>query len=224
MSSLKMKVKKVIFLIMIFVTSAITAGIVNHTMISISEQKMLGHLFKHVMTSGNADKDEFFIDGRIVSKEKYSTEFERLQKKEWEDIAMQQEKQQRSRVQFSEMMQVEVAAKLLHKVVAQTSNLLNRAHNPSLEKFFVFSHATIDSLDQLNQLKLFLDQVQDIMKQLVENNDFQGLNVLYTKLEFWPARLEKFFQDTVQQAIRQSDDTAMLKELLTLVSEPFSVG
>ena len=218
MSSLKMKVKKVIFLIMVVVASSISAGIVNHTMISISEQKMLGHLFKHVITSGNAEKDEFFIDGRIVSKEKYSNEFERLQKKEWEDLAEQQEKQRRSRVQFSEMMQVEVITKLLSKVIAQTNDLLNRVHNPALERFFVYNHATIDSVDQLNQLKLFLDQVQDIMKQCVENNDYQGLNLLYNKLEFWPARLEKFFQDTVQQAIRQSDDTAMLKELLALVS------
>lgn len=213
-----MKVKKVIFLVIAFVTSTITAGIVNHTMISISEQKILGHLFKHVITSGNAVKDEFFIDGRVVNKEKYSNEFDRLQKKEWEDIAAQEEKQRRSRVQFSEMMQVEVVAKLLHKVVMQTSSLLDGASNPALEKFFVFSHATIDSLDQLNQLKLFLDQVQEMMKQQIENNDFQNLNILYSKLEFWPARLEKFFQDTVQQAIRQSDDTAMLKELLTLVS------
>ena len=218
MSSLKMKVKKVIFLIMVFATSQIAAGIVNHTLISIAEQKILGHLFKHVITSGNAEKDEFFIDGRIVSKEKYSSEFERLQKKEWEDLAEQQEKQRRSRVQFSEMMQVEVVTKLLSKVIAQTNELLNRANNQALEKFFVWSHATIDSLDQLNQLKLFLDQVQDVMKQQIENNDYQGLNLLYTKLEFWPARLEKFFQDTVQQAIRQSDDTAMLKELLALVS------
>ena len=191
-------------------------------MISISEQKMLGHLFKHVITSGSADKDEFFIDGHIVTKEKYSKEYERLQRKEWEEVAAQQESQRRSRVQFSEIAQVQVVAKLLHKVVVQTADLLHRAGNSTLEKFFVFNHATIDSLDQLNQLKLFLEQVQDSMKQRIESNDFQGLNTLYNKLEFWPARLEKFYQDTVQQAIRQSDDTAMLKELLTLVSDPFT--
>jgi len=217
-----MKVKKVILFIMIFVASIINAGIVYHSMISVSEQKILGHVFKHVMTSGCKDKDEYYINGHVVTKEKYSKEFERLQKKEWEDLALQQENQRRERIQFSESMQVQVTAKLLKKVVGQIIDLLHRACNPALEKFFVFHHTTIDSSDQLHQLQLFLAQVQDSMNQCIDNNDVQNMNILYTKLEFWPARIEKFYQDTVQQAIRQSDDTAMLKELLTLVSESFS--
>jgi len=215
-----MKVKKIILFIMIVIKQVLHAGLVNHSMISIAEQKILGHTFKHVMTSSNADKDEFYIDGHVVTKEKYGKDFERLQRKEWEELATQQENQRRARLQFSESMQVQASAKILKKIIIQVIDLLQRTCNPSLEKFFVFHHATIDSSDQLHQLKLFAEQVQDSMKQYIENNDVKSMNALYTKLEYWPARIEKFYQDTVQQAIRQSDDTAMLKELLVLVSEP----
>lgn len=216
-----MKVKKIFFFIMTFVSLYLKAEMIRHTMVSITEQKMLGHMFKHVITSGSADKDEFFIDGYAVLKENYYKEFERIQKKEWEEIAAHQENQRRSRVQFSEMIQMEVTAKLLDKVVMQSVEMLKKICNPALEKFYQFTGTTIDSIEQLHQLQAFVDQIQSAMKKRIENKDADGLHVLYVKIEPWPARLEKFFQDTVQQAIYKSDDTAMLKELLSLASQPF---
>jgi len=221
MLSPKMKVKKVIFLIISSLTCFMQAGIVQHTMISITEQKMLGHVFKHVMTSGAAGKDEFYIDGHMVSSEDYHKEFDRAQKKEWDEHVVQQENQRRSRLQFSEMIQVEITAKLLNNVVNKIVDILDHVYNPVLEKFFVWNDLTVESVDQLNQLKLFVEQVKHSMKKRVENNDIESLHMLYVKLENWPTRLEKFYQSTVQRAIRQSDDTTVLKELLTLVSDPF---
>ena len=63
------------------------------------------------------------------------------------------------------------------------------------------------------------ESVGDLSRIYKAFESVKGLNFLYCKLEYWPARLEKFFQDTVQNAIRRSDDTIMLKELLKLVSE-----
>lgn len=214
-----MKAKKIFFLIISLISSKIAAEMIHHTMISITEQKMLGHMFKHVITSGSAEKDEFFIDGCAVIKENYYKEFERVQKKEWDELALQQENQRRARFQFAETVQMEVSAKLLDKVAVQTVDLLKKSLNPSLEKFFVFTDITIESIDQLYQLKKFVDQIQSSMKKIIESRDVESLHILHKKLECWPARLEKFFQDTVQQAIRQSDDTAMLKDLLRIASE-----
>lgn len=214
-----MKAKKIFFLIICFASAQIRAEMVHHTMISITEQKMLGHMFKHVMTSGSSEKDEFFIDGYAVIKENYYKEFEKIQKREWDELALQQENQRRARFEFAETVQMEVSAKLLDKVIVKTVDLLKKISNPSLEKFFIFTDITIESIDQLYQLKKFVDQVQNSMKKIIETRDIESLHVLHKKLECWPARLEKFFQDTVQQAIRQSDDTAMLKELLSIASE-----
>jgi|GEM_PF-1150859 len=216
-----MKVKKVISLIIGCIASFMHAGTVHHTMVSTTEQKMLGHMFKHVMTSGSTDKDEYFIDGYPIPAENYHKEFERIQRKEWEELALQQENQRRSRLQFSEMIQVEIAAKLLQNIVIKINDLLDHVYNPVLENFFEFNDTTIDSIEQLNQLKLFVNQVQNSMKSKSEQDDFERLNLLYMKLENWPIRLEKFYQNTVQKAIRKSDDTTTLKELLKLVAEPF---
>lgn len=213
-----MKAKKLIFLCLALTVHTFNAGIVRNILISMTEQKIMGHMFKHVMTSGGAEKDEFFIDGYAVTKDVYQQEFERSLKKERDDELARQDSARRSRLEFADMVQVEIAAKLLNKVLVQVAQLLERVENPALEKFFVFTDSTIDSHDQLLQLKDFTQQLDASIQKKIAGNDFEGLNLLYTKLEFWPIRLEKFFQDTVKHAIKKSDDTVMLKELLKLVS------
>jgi hypothetical protein len=219
MLSANMKAKKLILLYLVLTAYILDAGIIHHTLVSVAEQKVMGHMFKHVMTSGGAVKDEFFINGYVVTKDNYQQELDRLQKKERDEESLRQELARRSYIEFADMVQVEIAAKLLNKVLMQVAQLLARVQNPALEKFFIFTDSTIDSLDQLMQLKSFTQQLDASVQQKVANNDFQGLNLLFTKLEYWPARLEKFFQDTVKNAIKKSDDTIMLKELLALVSE-----
>ncbi len=215
-----MNAKKLMLFYLLATVSIVDAGIVQHTSISIAEHKILGHLFKHVMISGGAEKDEFFIDGHVVTQDRYYQELDQLQKKERDDEMLQQQATRRSRIEFADAMQVEIAAKLLNKIVAQIAQLFTRIDNSALTQFFVFSKGTIDSQDQLIQLRDFTQQLQASIQSKIAQQDFEGLNLLFTKLEHWPIRLEKFFQDTVQNAIKKSDDTAMLKELLKLVSEP----
>lgn len=214
-----MKAKKLIVLFFSMLASICNAGIIHHTLISITEQKILHHNFKHVMTSGSVEKDEFSVDGYVVSQENYTIELDKALKKEHEQEVAQQQEQVRARLAFIDATQVQIVAKLLQKLLDNTAQLLHKVSNPALEKFFVFSGRTIDSAEQLAQLKNFTQQLVPSIQNKIENNDFEGLNLFYTKLEHWPARLEKFFQDTVQSAIKKSDDTVMLKELLKLVSE-----
>ncbi|MDP3787696.1 MAG: hypothetical protein Q8Q60_00080 [Candidatus Chromulinivorax sp.] len=214
-----MNIKKLILLYFVVAISLIDAGIVHHTLISVAEQKIMGHLLKHVMVSGGAEKDEFFIDGHTVTQDRYQQEFDRLQQKEREEELLQQQVARRSRIEFADAMQVEIAAKLLNKILAQITQIFTRINNPALIQFFVFSKGTIDSQDQLMQLRDFTQQLQVSIQDKIVQQDFEGLHLLFTKLEHWPTRLEKFFQDTVQNAIKKSDDTIMLKELLKLVSE-----
>lgn len=217
-----MKVKKIFFLIIALLSPYyLPAHLICHTMISVTEQQMLGHTFKHSMTSGSAQKDEFFINGQAVSKENYYKEFDRIQKKEWDEHALQQEQQRRSRLDFSQIIQVEVTAKLLNTIVVQIEDWLKKCSNPSLEKFFVYTDMTIESADQFKQLDIFMDQLNISLQKIIENKDIESLQQLHKNLEPWPARLEKFFQDTVQRAIAQSDDTAVLKELLTFACDQF---
>ena len=213
-----MKAKKLILLCVLLTASIFYAGTIHHTMISITEQKVMGHMFKHVMTSGGVEKDEYFIDGYAIAKDVYQQELERVLKKEREEDSVRQEISRRSRIEFADMMQVQIAAKLLNKVLVQVAQLIERIEKASLEKFYIFTDSTIDSQDQLMQLKDFTQQLELSIQKKIANQDFEGLNLLFTKLEYWPERLEKFFQNTVQNAIKKSDDTIMLKELLKLVS------
>ena len=214
-----MKAKKLILLFLLSLPSFCYTGIVHHMLISVTEQKVLDHIFKHVMSSGGQSKDEFSVNGCLVTEENYTIELDRALKKERELEEAQRQQQVRAHLAFVDAAQVEIAAKLLSKLVAETTQLFHKILNPALEKFLVFNSRTIDSMEQLLQLKNFIQQLPDSIKHKIDAHDVEGLNFLYAKLEHWPARLEKFFQDTVQAAIKKSDDTVMLKELLKLVSE-----
>jgi len=204
---------------MVIKTQSLFSGIVHHTLISTTEQKVVGNTFKHIMMSGNAEKDDFFINGSAVCKEKYDKELALSLQRERDEERALYDLQRRSRLEFFDAVQVDVVAKLLSKLIAQAELYIVQVHNPALEKFYCFTDQTIDSLDQLHQLKIFVEQIQILMKKRIESADVDGLHLLYNKLEPWPVRLEKFFQDTVCKAISHSDDTAMLKELLKLVGD-----
>jgi len=214
-----MKVNKIILYFLAFGMNLIHAEIMRHTLISITEQKVAGYDFKHTITSGSADKDKFFIDADVVSKDYYYKEYEDALKKEREAEIEMIKKQARLRLDFVDTAQVEIVAKLINKSLMNAYNQLYRVKKSSLEKFYMFSSKTVDSLDQLNQLESFLDQIKNSVSKWIEESNFDLLHNLYNRLEPWPIRLENFLQDTIQCAIKQSDDTAMLKELLALVSE-----
>lgn len=214
-----MNLKKTVICVWLIVLNNLYAGITSHRLVSITEQKVMGHIFKHVMTSGNIQYDEFFKDGKSIAEELYYQELEIAQKQEWQMEQARQESERRSRLVFVDTTQVQIASKLLDTLLQQIKQLFNRIENPALESFFIFHKNSIESFDQLMQLKVFVQQLQSSIDQKVENRDFDGLYLLFSKLEFWPDRLEKFFQDSVQNAIKKSDDTAMLKELLQLVSQ-----
>lgn len=214
-----MKAKKLFLLFLLGYVDAFHAGTVSHSFVSTSEQKVMNHVFKHVMTCSNAQKDEFFIDGRLVAQDRYEQELQTMLKQERDQEYQQQLTSRRNRIQFAEMMQVQIGAKLLNSMIAQVVKLIDSIENPALAKFFVFKDVTIGSYEQLMQLKNFTTQLESVLDEKVEEGDFQGLQSLCTKLEPWPARLEKCFQDTIQNAIKKSDDTMMLKELLQLVGQ-----
>ncbi len=219
MLSVKMKAKKLVLLFLFAAADILTAGIVQHTVISITEQTIMGQHFKHVMKSGNVESDEFFMNGHSVTPDVYRVQLEMKEKQERDAERARHEAMRRNRLQFADSMQVEIIGKLLHNVVYDIARMLQRIQNPALEKFFVFHETTIESPDQLVQLKNFSEQLDAVIQKKIAMHDVENLHTLYTKLEFWPQRLEKFFQDTVNNAIKKSDDTAMLKELLKLVSE-----
>jgi len=218
MLSVKMKVKKIIILFHICFASLLNAEIIKHTLISITEKTIMGHLFKHIITSGGLERDEFYIDNQKVEKQLYLKEIDIYERKEREQVALHDELARRSRVDFIDMVQKEIIAKLLDKIVIDIISLFDRIENPALTEFFVFKVDTIQSSEQFIQLKEFVQQLHLSFSKKNMRQDYEHLHNFFTTLEVWPDRLEKFFQDTIQHAIKKSDDTAMLKELLSLVS------
>lgn len=219
MLGMKMKAKMLIFFILCSFVSVHGMGIVRHTFISVTERKVMGRMFKHVMKSGNKTDDEFFVDGLSVSSQQYDRDLERAEKKERELLRARDEEKRRNQIKFSDTVQSAVLAKLIAKMFVSIKSVLKKIDSPQLEHYFVYSQDTISSIDQYDQLKSFLDSTEKSVAHYIESNDIDSLQQTYTKIEGWPNRLDRFFQESVQNAIQMSDDTTFLKDLLALVSE-----
>lgn len=216
---MKMKAKMLFFFVLFSVVSVHGMGIVRHTFISITEKKVMGRMFKHVMKSGNKQQDEFFVDGLSVSSQQYDRDLERAEKKDREIKRAAEEEKRRNQLKFSDTVQSAVLAKLIAKLFVTIKGILKKIDSPQLEYYFVFAQDTISSLEQYDQLKAFLTSTENSVAHYIANNDIDNLQQTYNKIEDWPNRLDRFFQESVQNAIQKSDDTTFLKDLLALVSE-----
>ena len=211
--------EKIIFFAVMFCGISSYAGVIRHSLTSTIEEKVMGRTFKSVVYSGSEAEKKYYIDGFSLPFEKYELEYDRSKKDEIAHERQYQEKKQREKILFFDKVQLQVTAKLLNSTISEIQTQLQRLENPQLQHYFLFTDVTVVSQEQLSQIKRFVDQSLLSMKEFVESNDFDSINLLYAKCQHWPDRLEKFFQESIQHAIHQSDDTAMLKEILTLIAD-----
>jgi hypothetical protein len=219
MLSIKMKVKKIVFLINICLMIPLSGVFVKHTITSITEQRIFGHDFKHIITSADQTLDQFFVDGHRVDFQRYEDQLLQALAQEHTEKLSRQQRQDRLKIEFAQAMQLEIAVKLINQLVNKIDIALEKIEHPALESFFVFHTHTIVDKDQLCALQNMIDQSQDFIDEKSKAKDMNELSALYDTLQAWPDRLEKFFQDSVQHAIKTCDDTTTLKEFLTLVSQ-----
>ena len=95
---------------------------------------------------------------------------------------------------------------------------LAKLEMPTVSEYYQFSSDTIASKGAFESFKndVFL-KAQVLLDEYDEQQDSVNLQKLLDQYEKVPYRLERFFQNSVQQAINHCDDTKVLKELLSLL-------
>lgn len=214
-----MKVKKIIILCVLMLKHIVYAKTVVQSYVSTRQEQILGHVCKHIIRSDKPNHDEYTIDGNMVTKEIYEQQVALWTAQEQEKLYVQQLQNRQSRVTFVRSSQIAIYAKLIESLIDQLHHWLGKLEHEPLENFFVFTDATISSYQQLRSLQQYIHQLVELVEQKIKVEDVGGLQTMVSNLEAWPPRLEKFFEQTVQEAIKKSDDTMVLKELLTLVGE-----
>lgn len=209
-----------LFVIVGLSDSLLQSRYVSHTTMSAQEELVGGIRFKHIKKSINGKREELFqIDGSPVSKEEYDR---RLEDAHLVDIRKERhrvDQQRQTYMEFTDQVHTAILEKLAKNMLNDVCERIERLHNEILKPYLVFDDYGIKSSYQLAEMKHYVQQQLKDLYELVQEHDTEGLQEICDKIEAWPEYLETCFKESVQNAIKQSDDTSVLKELLACVSE-----
>lgn len=173
-----------------------------------------------VKSDNGRGEEKFFVNREPVSKDQYYRELEAAQLEQMRKERERLERKKRSRMSFVDQAQFAILEKLLFRLIGDIHHSLELLDHEQLKKYYIFNQKGIGSMDHLAQMRHYVHyKASDELKELAGLMDMQGLQEMLDKLEHWPDHLESLFKDSVQNAIKQSDDTAALKELLALISQ-----
>ncbi len=192
----------------------------RHMSMMVDEEFIDGTEFSRTVKSDQGKVEEkFLIDGASVLKDEYYTRLEQAQVKQLRKDRERVDRRTRARIAFADQSHALVLEKLAIKLLQDISLQVERLQHDNLKQYYVFKDDTIQSLSELLEMKHTAHKLlQSELRELVEEHDLLALQDLVKKVDAWPDRLENCFKDTLNHAIKQSDDTAELKELLLMVS------
>lgn len=199
----------------------INARYIRHVSVYLQEEIIHGVEFTNSTKSDCGKIEEaFFINKVPVQKSEFYKELEFAQLAQLRKERERSEYQAKSKIIFADSAQVAIIEKLIHKRLQEVIRILEFLQYEQLKQYYVFHKDTIDSMQKLFDIQRFVKDLTAVeLKQLVELNDMQKLQETLDKVDQLPDRLETFFQASVQYAIKHSDDTAMLKELLSVLAQ-----
>lgn len=205
---------------MVFMSNIIlTSRYVTHSSMFVTKEFVDGIEFSHTVKSEQGKLEEkFLIDGEPVLKDEYYKRLEESQLKELRKDREKTDRRVRAKIAFVDQAQAIVLEKLALRYVKEIEEILDQLSNGSLRPYYRFTDNGVQSSSHLSEMKHYIRNIGSEIKDCCEEHDIQSLQEIVDKIEFWPEILEGFYKDSVQNAIRQSDDTAALRELLSMVS------
>lgn len=207
-----------VFYFLLLISSQIAAKTVRQKMVIETEEKIHGITFKHIIESGTLVKDVYLINSAQVSKEEYLIKIEQAEKEERAHHRALEEERMRTKAQFMSNSQLQIYQKMLSKTFMEIKQWLAKLEMPVISEYYVFSSDTISSKGAFESFKndVFI-KAQILLEEYNDQQDAACLQKFLEQYEQVPYRLERFFQKSVQEAIKHCDDTKTLKDLLSLI-------
>ena len=213
---------KRLFLLCLFLVSfiCIEARRVEVVSVYCKKEVINGKVFIHREDIVNSEKKgSWSIDGAAVTVDAYEEAILDAEKEERRAERRALEMQRERAQQFKHEALITLNKKILRLTVEKLDVAFEKFNRHDLVNFLDFRSHTIPSSEFFYELK---DRVIPEAKKMLtvsnEESDWGQLNLMVTKLDAMPISIESLFYDTVRNAIKQCDDTRLLKELLEIVS------
>lgn len=204
-----------------FFTAIICAsGYIRHQSSYLEEEFIGGIKFSYVLLSDcGKQKESFFINDLPVQQSQYNTQLEDAKLAQLRKEHERAQQQQKNNMTFIDATQTAIIEKLITQCLTQIQKHLDALDHATLKKHYLFENTTINTPEKLQEIREYTQlRAKQELQEYTKQYDMLALQQLLKKIESWPELLEKFFQNTMQHAIKSSDDTATLKELLNLLT------
>ncbi len=204
-----------IFIFVIFCCNLI-ALIEKEVSLFFKQEKINNIIFSYKISYIDGKKEEIFVVGENqVSYDEYQDKIaeayknEALEKKRKELADLCQDEEFKQQIKFA------ACKKLLKIKVELLEKHLEDFDRLSIKQYIIFDNTGIESEAEFSIIKNLVLDAKNICLDL-EKPDNSYINELLLKLEFYESKVINCFQKTVKNGIAMSDDTKILKELLSI--------
>lgn len=162
-------------------------------------------------------KQVWTIDGVQVSQEDFEETLLETEKEVRRKERRQQMVRREALQQERSVAVIALHKKLLRLLIEQVQAELKKFEDHRLGPFLLFDESF--SREQFEAIEQeLLQNAKQVLYNAGDDGDVSQLAVMIEKLDGLATRLHNLFQTTVNRAIKQCDDTRMLKDLLAIVS------
>jgi hypothetical protein len=209
------------FLGCLFFKWSLSARLLKKTLnISVIEEVISNKTFTHRVDILNGKCDErWAIDGHPIGEDEYDEAILQAEKEERRAERMAAKDEQRKHDEFVLATQRAGWAKLLDLYLLKIQQELNRLNDSRLEPFFFFEADTISSEKEFEYIKNVLVVRAKEMLDQVGEADLEEIRGMASQVQDYPKRIRALYYATVKNAQAHSDDTKLLKDLLSIVSD-----
>lgn len=207
-----------VFASICFFAPVCMARYVSHKSVSTEAELIGGKEFVHSHTNdmGHVHED-FSIDRVPVQKDDFYQAWESAYLSDAHKERQDRFDRQRDRFEFVNDTQAALLEKSIKKTAFSSKQMLQSLSHETLKPYLKFDN-NIRSAQHVSEIKQVLDESEKLVKKMSKDHDLQGLKDFLKQIESWPEYLETCFKNSVNSAVGQCDDTASLKELLSLMS------
>lgn len=187
--------------------------------VSFIQERINGNRFAHRTELVDGVRTELWaVNGSAVYQAEYD---EAIITAELEECkAARQKECEKERKKQEELIALQRAGlmKLLKVYFDQLESIIKRFADPRLKPYLVFNGATLNQEQYQELINTLMPQIAKIIEG-AEQLSIPDLSTLIAKVETYPERIEQLYWATVKNAQEQSNDTRLLKDLLSLTTE-----
>lgn len=208
-----MKPKKYAWLLLIVTFSPLfSKKLMQSQVVATTKELVNGHQFVHTyQVIDGIKRQAWAIDGQSVEKAAYEDailEAEKAERRlEREEAYVAQEEE----LAAQQKLQQEIMKKLLRLAAANLKQQLARLEEYKLHPYIVFDEDSLTQ-EQFEGAQQLLARAQLLLQD--PEPALSEMQATLERVEWYEKRMKKLIRDSVEHAIAQCDDTAMLKKLL----------